>query len=188
MGQEHSEDAVTAPRSPIRPNGRDTNTTDDRSRDSSDPPPPMPGTEGQVALARAERAVGKSREAMISADDATSIAGAATTIAGAAASDAAAARAGVTEIKAQIGNSPDPVLGVPGRGLFGVVATIVVDLHTLGSKFDALVTSLAADRAAADKANEARRGSTARVLGWFAAPTAGAIVGAVIAYLAGFHR
>jgi hypothetical protein len=160
MGQQRNEGDV----SPTKP---PPSRPDDRSRDSSDPPPPLPGTEAAAALARAEHAVGKSREALISAADASD---------------------DVATIALKLGNSADPVLGIPARGLLGVVGAIVADLHLVGSKLDTFLASYAADRAAHEKAAEGRRGSMIRLGGMIAAPSITLLVAAVAAWLAGFHR
>lgn len=162
LGQEN-EDVMTSPMRPLRPAGREASDEDDRSRDSSDPPPPYPGGELVAARDRAEHAVKKARLALVSSDDA--------------ADDAAQAVAGVNEIKTLLGNSPDPVLRLPGSGLFGA-------MHTLVTKVDAIDTKLTVQEQAA----QARRGSLNKLLGWVAAPSIALLVAAVAAWLAGFHR
>ena len=148
----------------------------DDGRDSSDPPPPGEKEANSVdlSLSRADHAVGKARAALASAAEASAV--------------AAEALAVSRNIEAKLGSSPDPVLGVPGRGLFGVFATLSGDLHLVGAKVDTLLASLAADRAALELAATARKGSTARLVGWIASPAVAIAVAAIIAYLAGFHR
>jgi hypothetical protein len=146
--------------------------SDDHSRDSSDPPPP-PGSNAN-SVDRVDHAVGKARAALVSAGEAQAVASEALSISRA--------------IESKIGNSPDPSLGVPGRGLFGVVSGIVSDVHSIGGKLDTLTATLDAQRVTAELAATARKGSTARLVGWIASPACAVIVGAVIAWLAGFHR
>jgi hypothetical protein len=145
---------------------------DDHARDSDDPPPPM-GSNAN-AVDRVDHAVVKARAAMVSATEAQQV--------------AAEALATTKAIDAKLGNSPDPSMGVPGKGLFGVVSGIVVDLHNVGSKVDGLTAALESQRVAAELAATARKGSTARLVGWIASPAFAILVGAAIAYLAGFHR
>jgi hypothetical protein len=145
---------------------------DDHARDSDDPPPPMGSSAN--AVDRVDHAVVKARAAMVSATEAQQV--------------AAEALATSKAIEAKLGNSPDPVLGVPGKGLFGVLATQGADLHLVGAKVDTILVSLAADRAAAELAATARKGSTARVVGWIVSPACALLVAAAIGWLAGFHR
>lgn len=149
---------------------------DDPRRDSSDPPPPKSRDSNSVdlSLSRADHAVGKARAALASAAEANAV--------------AAEALAVSKTIEGKLGNSPDPVLGVPGRGLFGVFATLSGDVHLVGSKVDTLLASLAADRAALELAAAARKGSTSRVVGWVAGPAISISVAAFLAWLGGFHR
>ncbi len=122
------------------------------------------------------------------ADWATQKAGEAKAQSGRALTIATEARDTGKRIETMMGASPNPVLGVPGTGLFGVVATIKADVHALTNKLDSLVDALTAQKTAADKAAEGRRGTVGRVVGWIAGPFFAISVGAAIAYLAGFHR
>lgn len=138
---------------------------DDHSRDSSDPPPPHSTSANPVDVARerADHAVGKARIALASADG---------TAAG-----LAAARAEVKEVRDLIGNSPDPLLSVPGRGLLGAFSSFSADVHKIGAKVDALVA-----------AAEGRKSFVYRAATMIAGPSIALAVGAVAVWLAGFHR
>lgn len=149
---------------------------DDPRRDSSDPPPPKSRDSNSVdlSLSRADHAVGKARAALTSARDAGEVATEALAVSKA--------------IEARMGCSPDPVLGVPGRGLFGAFATLSGEVHLIGSKLDTLLASLARDRAADELALAARKGSASRIVGWVAGPAISISVAAFLAWLGGFHR
>jgi hypothetical protein len=153
--------------------------TREDDRESDDPPPltSRDATSGD----RDSYAAGKARAAMASASEASKNASEAS-------KNASEALTVSKSIALKIGSSPDPSLGVPGHGLFGVVASLVSDVHGLGVKLDGLAASLAADRAAAALAAESRKGSAAKVVGWIAGPTCALIVGALAAWFAGFHR
>ncbi|MFS8066591.1 MAG: hypothetical protein ACMG6S_09500 [Byssovorax sp.] len=144
--------------------------------DSDEPPPPQSnqGNSVDLSLSRVDHAVGKARAALASAAEARET--------------AAEALAVSKTIEAKLGCSPDPVLGVPGRGLFGVFATLSSDVHLVASKLDTVLVSLAADRAALELAAAARKGSAARVVGWVAGPAISIAVAAFLAWLGGFHR
>ena len=166
----------------------------DTAHDSDDPPP-MTARDGNSVDRDSNayaHAVGKARDAMASASEASKNAVQAN-------QTAQEALAISKTISATLGCSPDPVIGVPGRGLLGAVATANANVHALAitveHKFDALTATLAADRAtlaadraAADKAAEGRRVSVARVIGWIAGPAFSIAVAALAGYLAGFHR
>lgn len=141
----------------------------DDGRDSSDPPPPHPSDANSVdlSLSRSDHAVAKARAAMASAEDAGELAQQALDVSKA--------------IELKIGNSPDPAMGVPGRGLFGVVSGLVGDVHLVGSKVDTLVANL-------DAAAATRRGSLGKIAGMILGPTFAIGVAALLGWLAGFHR
>ena len=161
------------------------------SRDNaceSDDPPPMTSRDANAvdrdsdAIANGvAKAHAKARDAMASANDSKAIASEASR-------NASEALSVSKTIALKIGSSPDPSLGVPGHGLFGVVASLVSDVHGLGVKLDGLTASLAADRAAAALAAESRKTSVAKVVGWLAAPALSIAVASFLAYMAGFHR
>lgn len=168
MQGQQIEDTVTAPMRPIRSVDREEG--DDESADGSRPPPEPRGPAPSVA----EWAGQKAGEAKATSDRALRI--------------ATEARDTGKRIELMMGGSPDPVLGVPGTGLFGGVAAIKADVHQLTTKLDGLVTALTAQQLAADKATLERRGSTARLIGWIAAPSIALAVAGIAAWLAGFHR
>jgi hypothetical protein len=145
---------------------------DDSRRDSSEPPPSMARDSNPVD--RVDHAVGKARAAMASARDASELAAEALSVS--------------KTIQARLGSSPDPVLGVPGVGLFGVVASLSGEVRLVGSKVDTLLASLAADRMALELAAAARKGSAARLAWTIAGPAISIAVAAFLAWLGGFHR
>ena len=148
----------------------DVSERDDDSSDGSRPPPepraPAPSS--------ADWATQKAGEAKATSDRALKI--------------ATEARDTGKRIETMMGTSPDAVLGAPGSGLFGGVAAIKADVYQLTGKLDTLVTALTAQQLAADKATVERRGSTARLIGWIAAPSIALAVAGFAAWLAGFHR
>lgn len=153
---------------------------DHHTHDSSNPPAPSGGppsqadTTGAWAVEKARKASGAAAEALDAATESLDIA---------------------RELKNAFGLAPNPVLGLPGSGICGAFAILSGKVDGLGTKFDGLVTELAVDRAARASAETARVLAEARRAGailWAAKIVGAALlvaaVGAVLAFLSGFHR